>query len=189
MSGDTPDGIRSDGIRETVDAVYREESRRVLATLIRLLGDFDLVHCFLTGAPTMAQRIVRAKSKIRKARIPYQVPSPEELPGRVDAVLRVVYLVFNEGYSASSGAPLTRNDLSAEAIRLCRLIVALLPEPEAMGLLALMLLHESPRAWPSSTPSWRAVIWRTITWPIPRGRTCAGSWGARRTPAPHTSGR
>jgi len=243
-------------VRETVDAVYRTESRRVLATLIRLLGDFTLAeealhdafiaaveqwprdgvplnprtwlvsagrfkaidtlrrrarfdaslgdlarhieatadapvdaddesveddrlrliftcchpalspdaqvaltlrevcglateaiaHAFLSGAPTVAQRIVRAKSKIRDARIPYQIPSRVELPERLDAVLRVVYLIFNEGYSASSGASLTRRDLSAEAIRLGRLLVELLPEPEAMGLLAMMLLHESRRA-------------------------------------------
>lgn len=242
--------------RATVDAVYRDDSRRVLATLIRLLGDFDLAEealhdafiaameqwpregvpanprawlvstgrfkaidatrrrarfdasvaelarqlesdtgdpetwddesvdddrlrliftcchpaltpdaqialtlrevcgltteeiarAFLTGAPTVAQRIVRAKTKIREARIPYQVPSVADLPDRLDAVLRVVYLVFNEGYSASSGAALTRHDLSGEAIRLGRLLVELLPEPEAIGLLALMLLHESRRA-------------------------------------------
>jgi RNA polymerase sigma-70 factor (ECF subfamily) len=245
------------GVRETVEAVYRAESRRVLATLIRLLGDFTLAeealhdafiaaveqwprdgvpdnprtwlvsagrfkaidtlrrrarfdaslgdlarhleataagapidvrdegveddrlrliftcchpalspdaqvaltlrevcglateaiaHAFLSGAPTVAQRIVRAKSKIRDARIPYQMPSRAELPERLDAVLRVVYLIFNEGYSASSGTSLTRHDLSAEAIRLGRLLVELLPEPEAMGLLAMMLLHESRRA-------------------------------------------
>ncbi len=243
-------------VRERVDAVYRSESRRVLATLIRLLGDFDLAeealhdafmaalvqwaadgvpanprawlvstgrfkaidgmrrrarfdaslgelaerieaaaagspdpdedgvdddrlrliftcchpalpadaqvaltlrevcgltteeiaHAFLTGAPTVAQRIVRAKAKIRDARIPYQLPSRADLPDRLDTVLRVVYLVFNEGYSASSGASLTRHDMSAEAIRLGRLLVELLPEPEAVGLLALMLLHESRRA-------------------------------------------
>jgi RNA polymerase sigma-70 factor (ECF subfamily) len=94
----------------------------------------------------VAQRIVRAKAKIRDTRIPYQVPSLPELPDRLDIVLHVIYLVFNEGYSASSGASLTRADLSAEAIRLGRLLVELLPEPEAMGLLALMLLHESRRA-------------------------------------------
>ena len=250
------DGEDARGLRETVDAVYRMESRRVLATLIRLLGDFELAeealhdafiaaveqwprdglpanprtwlvsagrfkaidtlrrrarfdaslhqlarslesasapppdveraeweddrlrliftcchpalppdaqvaltlrevcglttesiaHAFLTAAPTIAQRIVRAKGKIRDARIPYQIPSRADLADRLDAVLRVVYLIFNEGYSASSGASLTRNDLSAEAIRLGRLLVDLLPEPEAMGLLALMLLHESRRA-------------------------------------------
>jgi len=239
-------------VREAVDAVYRAESRRVFATLVRLLGDFDLAeealheafraaleqwprdgvpanprawlvsagrfkaidnirrqnrfvfteqekleeipaektpetdqieddrlrlvftcchpalapdaqvaltlrevcdlkteeiaHAFLTPAPTLAQRIVRAKTKIRDARIPYEVPGADQLPERLDAVLRVIYLVFNEGYSASSGASLTRADLSAEALRLGRLLVELLPEPEAMGLLALMLLQESRRA-------------------------------------------
>jgi RNA polymerase sigma-70 factor (ECF subfamily) len=245
----------TDDIRGTVDAVYREESRRVLATLIRLLGDFDLAEealheafraaieqwpregvpanprawlvstgrfkgidrirvrrrlsplddevaeklpaetedlaamldtdveddrlrliftcchpalqpdarvaltlrevcgltteeiarAFLTAPSTLAQRIVRAKSKIKIARIPYAVPSREQLPERLDAVLRVVYLVFNEGYAASSGSSLTRHDLSAEAIRVGRLLVGLLPEPEAIGLLALMLLQESRR--------------------------------------------
>jgi RNA polymerase sigma-70 factor (ECF subfamily) len=106
----------------------------------------EIARAFLTPTPTLAQRIVRAKSKIRDARIPYQVPSHAELPERLDAVLRVVYLVFNEGYAATSGASLTRHDLSAEAIRLGRLLVELLPEPEALGLLALMLLHESRRA-------------------------------------------
>ena len=247
--------------RDTVDAVYRAESRRVLATLIRLLGDFDLAeealhdafaaaverwpqdgvpanprawlvsagrfkaidglrrrarfdaslaqiaeqldaeagdsvpgdeegvdddqlrliftcchpalppdaqialtlrevcdlsteeiaHAFLTQAATLAQRIVRAKAKIRDARIPYEVPTRADLPGRLDAVLQVIYLVFNEGYSASSGPSLTRHDVSAEAIRLGRLLVGLLPEPEAVGLLALMLLQESRRAARSST--------------------------------------
>jgi RNA polymerase sigma-70 factor (ECF subfamily) len=245
-----------DNAREVADALYRSESRRVLATLIRLLGDFDLaedalqdafaaaverwprdgvpanprawlvsagrfkaidalrrrarsdaslaqlaekldadstdaageddpeVHddrlrliftcchpslspdaqialtlravcgltteeiarAFLTQPPTLAQRIVRAKAKIRHARIPYQVPSRADLPDRLDAVLHVIYLVFNEGYSASSGASLLRHDLSAEAIRLGRLLVELLPDPDAMGLLALMLLHDSRRA-------------------------------------------
>ncbi len=250
MSGDA-----AERVREVVEAVYRSDSRRVLATLIRLLGDFDvaeealhdaftaaveqwprdgvptnprawlvstgrfkaidamrrralfdaslaklaeqlhadtsdvaewndegveddrlrliftcchpalpadaqvaltlrevcgltteeIARAFLTGAPTVAQRIVRAKAKIRDARIPYQVPSRADLPGRLDTVLRVVYLVFTEGYSASSGASLTRSDLSGEAIRLGRLLIELLPEPEVVGLLALMLLHESRR--------------------------------------------
>jgi RNA polymerase sigma-70 factor, ECF subfamily len=241
--------------RETVDAVYRAESRRVFATLVRLLGDFDLAEealheafasaveqwpregvpgnprawlvsagrfkaidtirrrtrfddamselsqrldsqnkdsaalddegieddrlrliftcchpalppdarvpltlrevcgltteeiarAFLTSPATLAQRIVRAKAKIKGARIPYQVPAQADLPGRLDTVLRVVYLVFNEGYSASSGASLTRADLSGEAIRLGRLLVDLLPEPEVLGLCALMLLQESRR--------------------------------------------
>jgi RNA polymerase sigma-70 factor (ECF subfamily) len=242
-------------VRETVDAVYRSDSRRVLATLIRLLGDFEvaeealheafraaleqwpqdgvpsnprawlvsagrfkaidgmrrrarfaalddvaepvdsasdgaagwepesveddrlrliftcchpalaleaqvaltlrevcgltteeIAHAFLTPPPTLAQRIVRAKAKIRDARIPYQVPSRAELPERLDTVLHVIYLVFNEGYFASSGTSLTRHDLSGEAIRLGRLLIEWLPEPEAVGLLALMLLHESRRA-------------------------------------------
>jgi len=106
----------------------------------------EIARAFLTAPRTVAQRIVRAKAKIRDARIPYQIPGRTELPDRLDAVLRVVYLVFNEGYSASSGATLTRHDLSGEAIRLGRLLVELLAEPEALGLLALMLLQESRRA-------------------------------------------
>jgi RNA polymerase sigma-70 factor (ECF subfamily) len=105
----------------------------------------EVAQAFLTPSSTLAQRIVRAKAKIRDARIPYQVPAHAELPERLDAVLRVIYLVFNEGYAASSGTLVTRHDLSAEAIRLGRLLVELLPEPEALGLLALMLLHESRR--------------------------------------------
>jgi RNA polymerase sigma-70 factor (ECF subfamily) len=105
----------------------------------------EIAQAFLTPAPTLAQRIVRAKARIRDARIPYQVPAQAELPERLDAVLRVIYLVFNEGYAASSGEFLTRHDLSSEAIRLGRLLAQLLPEPEALGLLALMLLQESRR--------------------------------------------
>ncbi len=106
----------------------------------------EIARAFLTPAPTLAQRIVRAKTKIRQARIPYRVPDPAELPERLGAVLRVIYLVFNEGYAASSGGTLTRHDLSGEAIRLGRLLYELLPEAEAAGLLALMLLHDSRRA-------------------------------------------
>jgi RNA polymerase sigma-70 factor, ECF subfamily len=105
----------------------------------------EIARAFLSPAPTLAQRIVRAKAKIKAAKIPYQVPSRTDLPERLATVLHVIYLVFNEGYSASSGATLTRHDLSAEAIRLGRLLVELLPEPEGIGLLALMLLHESRR--------------------------------------------
>ena len=252
-------------VRDTVDAVYRSESRRVLATLIRLLGDFDLAeealhdafatalgqwgqkgipanprtwlistgrfkgidrlrktarfesadplivdrleatvttetdedgveddrlrliftcchpalspdaqigltlrevcdltteevaHAFLTPPPTLAQRIVRAKAKIRDARIPYEIPSRSDLPARLDSVLHVIYLVFNEGYLASSGTSLTRTDLSNEAIRLGKLLVELLPEPEAMGLLALMLLHEARRS-SRTTPSGEMIL-------------------------------
>ncbi len=254
-SGPSTTEKSAEGTGESVDAVYRAESRRVLATLIRLLGDFDLAEeamhdafaaaleqwpregvpgnprawlvstgrfkaidtlrrrarfdaaqaelarvvattsdpaswdeqsveddrlrliftcchpalapearvaltlrevcgltteeiarAFLTTPSTLAQRIVRAKAKIRDARIPYEVPSPAHLQDRLDAVLRVVYLVFNEGYAASAGDSLTRSDLSAEAIRLGRLLLELLPEPEVSGLLALMLLQESRRA-------------------------------------------
>jgi RNA polymerase sigma-70 factor, ECF subfamily len=117
----------------------------------------EVARAFLSSPTTVAQRIVRAKAKIRNARIPYEVPSATDLPDRLDAVLRVVYLVFNEGYSASSGAALTRHDLSSEAISLGRLLVELLPEPEALGLLALMLLHDSRRAARTS-PSGELIL-------------------------------
>jgi RNA polymerase sigma-70 factor (ECF subfamily) len=103
----------------------------------------EIARAFLSPAPTLAQRIVRAKAKIKAAKIPYQVPSRAELPDRLATVLHVIYLVFNEGYSASTGDALTRPDLSAEAIRLGRLLMELLPEPEVVGLLSLMLLHAS----------------------------------------------
>lgn len=105
----------------------------------------EIAHAFLTPAPTLAQRIVRAKAKIRDAQIPYQIPERADLPDRLAVVLHVIYLVFNEGYSASSGDAVTRTDLCNEAITLARLLVALLPEPEAIGLLALLLLHDSRR--------------------------------------------
>jgi RNA polymerase sigma-70 factor, ECF subfamily len=111
----------------------------------------QVASAFLTPAPTLAQRIVRAKAKIRAARIPYEVPERADLPERLDAVLHVVYLVFNEGYDASAGTSLTRADLCAEAIRLGRLLVELLPEAEAMGLLALMLLLDARRAGRTAT--------------------------------------
>ena len=118
---------------------------RVALTLREVCGltTEEIAHAFLTASSTLAKRIVRAKAKIRDACIPYQVPSTDELPDRLDAVLQVIYLVFNEGYSASSGGSVTRSDLSGEAVRLGRLLAELLPEPEAIGLLALMLLQES----------------------------------------------
>jgi len=117
----------------------------------------EIGHAYLAPAATVAQRIVRAKAKIRDARIPYEVPGREELPGRIDAVLCVVYLVFNEGYSASSGTALTRADLSGEAIRLGRLLAELLPDPEVMGLLALMLFQESRRE-ARTTPAGELIL-------------------------------
>jgi RNA polymerase sigma-70 factor (ECF subfamily) len=120
---------------------------RVALTLREVCGltTEEIAHAFLIAPSTLAKRIVRAKAKIRDAHIPYQVPSADELPDRLAAVLQVIYLVFNEGYSASSGESVTRSDLSGETVRLGRLLAQLLPEPEVMGLLALMLLQESRR--------------------------------------------
>jgi RNA polymerase sigma-70 factor (ECF subfamily) len=156
------DAEPSDGVERSDEAVEDDRLRliftcchpalppdaRVALTLREVCGltTEEIAHAFLTVPSTLAQRIVRAKAKIRDARIPYQVPSPSELQDRLDTVLQVIYLVFNEGYSASSGASLTRPDLSGEAIRLGRLLVELLPEPEVMGLLGLLLLQESRRA-------------------------------------------
>jgi RNA polymerase sigma-70 factor (ECF subfamily) len=144
------EGIEDDRLRLIFTCCHPAlpSEARVALTLREVCGltTEEIARAFLTAPPTLAQRIVRAKAKIRDARIPYQVPSPADLPDRLDTVLQVVYLVFNEGYSASSGRSLTRPDLSGEAIRLGRLLIELLPEPGAVGLLALMLLQESRRA-------------------------------------------
>jgi RNA polymerase sigma-70 factor (ECF subfamily) len=147
--GQDAEGVADDRLRLIFTCCHPAlpPDARVALTLREVCGltTEEIARAFFTAPSTLAQRIVRAKAKIRDAGIPYQVPSPDDLPDRLDAVLRVIYLVFNEGYSASSGGSLTRPDLSGEAIRLGRLLVELLPEPEAMGLLALMLLHESRR--------------------------------------------
>lgn len=132
---------------------------RIALTLREVCGltTEEIAHAFLTAPPTVAQRIVRAKARIRDARIPFAVPARAELPERLDSVLRVIYLVFNEGYSASAGDSLTRAELSAEAIRLGRLLSELLPEPESVGLLALMLIQESRRA-ARTTPAGDLVL-------------------------------
>ena len=146
---DVDDGVEDDRLRLIFTCCHPAlpPDAQVALTLREVCGltTEEIARAFLASAPTLAQRIVRAKGKIKAARIPYQVPERADLPERLATVLHVIYLVFNEGYSASSGASLTRHDLSAEAIRLGRLLVELLPEPEAVGLLALMLLHESRR--------------------------------------------
>lgn len=148
--GQEEDDIEDDRLRLIFTCCHPSLSpeARVALTLREVCGltTESIAHAFLTTPPTLSQRIVRAKAKIRNAGIPYQVPGQEDLPERLEPVLQVIYLVFNEGYSAASGEALTRPDLSGEAIRLGRLLVELLPEPEAIGLLALMLLHESRRA-------------------------------------------
>ena len=152
-TGDAPDvaeGVEDDRLRLIFTCCHPAlpADARVALTLREVCGltTEEIARAFLKSPATLAQRIVRAKAKIRVAGIPYLVPERADLPDRLDSVLHVVYLVFNEGYSASSGATVTRHDLSAEAIRLGRLLLELLPEPEVMGLLALMLLHESRRA-------------------------------------------
>ncbi|MGH7593373.1 MAG: RNA polymerase sigma factor [Gemmatimonadales bacterium] len=144
------DGVGDDRLRLIFTCCHPAlaTDARIALTLREVCGleTEEIARAFLTSAPTLAQRIVRAKGKIRDAAIPYQIPERADLPDRLDTVLHVVYLVFNEGYAASSGASLTRADLTGEAIRLGRLLVELLPEPEAVGLLALMLLHDSRRA-------------------------------------------
>lgn len=144
------DGVEDDRLRLIFTCCHPAIARdaQVPLTLREVCGltTEEIASAFLIAPSALAQRIVRAKSKIKSANIPYQVPSRDDLPERLDAVLQVIYLVFNEGYAASSGESHTRADLSAEAIRLGGLLVDLLPEPEALGLLALMLLHESRRA-------------------------------------------
>src|SRR5687768_16586295 len=152
---DDADGLEDDRLRLVFTCCHPALTidAQVALTLREVCGltTEAIARAFLISASTVAQRIVRAKAKIRDARIPYQVPQGNELPARLDAVLHVVYLVFNEGYFASSGDALTRHDLSREAIRLGRLIVELTSEPEASGLLALMILHESRRAARTTT--------------------------------------
>jgi RNA polymerase sigma-70 factor (ECF subfamily) len=159
QASETPDqpeeGVEDDRLRLIFTCCHPALSAdaQIALTLREVCGltTEEVARAFLTPAPTLAQRIVRAKSKIRDAGIPYEIPSLPDLPDRLDSVLHVIYLVFNEGYLASAGPQLTRESLSAEAIRLGRLLVELLPEPEATGLLALMLLHEARRAGRTSS--------------------------------------
>jgi RNA polymerase sigma-70 factor (ECF subfamily) len=148
-ASDFDDNLEDDRLRLIFTCCHPALSpdARIALTLREVCGleTEQIARAFLIPAPTLAQRIVRAKGKIRDAHIPYQVPSRDELSGRLDVALHVLYLVFNEGYSASFGDNVVRHDLSAEAIRLGRLLVELLPEPEAIGLLALMLLHDARR--------------------------------------------
>jgi RNA polymerase sigma-70 factor, ECF subfamily len=144
------DSVRDDELRLIFTCCHPALSpdARVALTLREVCGltTEEIARAFLTSPPTIAQRIVRAKGKIRDAHIPYRIPSRDDLGERMETVLQVIYLVFNEGYSASSGTSLIRSDLSGEAIRLGRIVLQLLPDPEVAGLLALMLLQESRRA-------------------------------------------
>jgi RNA polymerase sigma-70 factor, ECF subfamily len=155
------DGVEDDRLRLIFTCCHPAlpPDARIALTLREVCGltTEEIARAFLTAPPTVAQRIVRAKGKIKSARIPYQVPSRADLPDRLDTILHVIYLVFNEGYSASSGVSLTRPDLSGEAIRLGRLLIELLPEPEAVGLLALMLLQESRRV-ARTTPAGELIL-------------------------------
>ena len=155
------DGLEDDRLRLIFTCCHPVLPREAqVALTLREVCDLtteEIAHAFLTSPATLAQRIVRAKAKIKAARVPYEVPTGDALAERLDDVLRVVYLVFNEGYSPSAGETLTRYDLSQEAIRLGRLLVELLPEPEVFGLLALMLLQESRRGARSS-PSGEPVL-------------------------------
>jgi RNA polymerase sigma-70 factor (ECF subfamily) len=149
VAGLDDEGIEDDRLRLIFTCCHPAlpSDARMALTLREVCGltTEEIARAFLSAPSTLAQRIVRAKAKIKSANIPYQIPSRADLPDRLDTVLHVIYLVFNEGYSASSGDSLTRSDLSSEAIRLGRLLMELLPEPEVVGLLALMLLQESRR--------------------------------------------